>query len=198
MKITEEQVLNYWNYSELLNGDLGNTTRFVEPTKDNYNTYSLEYTRIILSACSEIEVICRLICEMVDNGNDYTSPNSSMKMKDISKTLLIRFPNIYKAKQNLLYKHEIVYPFKEWENGIQPLSWWNDYNNIKHYRHDYFSKSTLINAINSVAALMILNSYLYELVTGNHAPSTNRMGMFSNCYSYKGIAVLPTEKLPDL
>lgn len=198
MKLTEKQVLNYWSYAEMLNEELGNTKRFVEPTKDNYNTYSMEYTKIILSACSEIEVVCRLICEIIDDSKDYTSKNNSIKMHGLSKTLFGRFPNIYKAKQNIPFQHEAVCPFKEWKNSLQRLSWWDAYNNIKHARYNCFSQSTLINALNSVAALIILNSYLYKLVTGNHAPSTSRVGMFDNCYSYQGISVLPTEELPDL
>lgn len=196
--LTEQQALHYWRYAEVLNEQLGNTTRFVEPNKDNYNTYSLEFTSIILAAGSEVEVVCRLICEMIDSGNDYTSQKSRIKMKKILETILEKFPDIYKAKQYVLYQHEAIYPFQELKKGVQLLSWWDSYNNIKHRRYDCFSESTLINAINIVAALIILNSYLYEFAVGKHAPVMSGSGLFNNCYSYCAIAVLPNEKLPNM
>ena len=69
---------------------------------------------------------------------------------------------------------------------------------VKHYRHQHFNDATLENTLNSVAALIILNSYLYELVMKQHAPRMSRIGMFDSCYSYCGLVVQPDEKLPDM
>lgn len=197
--LTEQQILHYWNYAELLNEELGNTARFVEPDVSNYQTYSLAYTNIILSACSEVEIVCRLLCQTVDQEKDYITPEQWIQMKDISKTIQKRFPHIYQARAEILQKHEYIYPFKVWENnkkGILP--WWKEYNLVKHSRHQKFNNATLENALNSVAALIILNSYLYELTLGRNAPRMTRSGMFDNCYSYCGLVVQPNEKLPDM
>ena len=89
--LTEQQILHYWNYAELLNEELGNTARFVEPDVSNYQTYSLAYTNIILSACSEVEIVCRLLCQTVDAEKGYTTPEKLIQMKDISKTILRQY-----------------------------------------------------------------------------------------------------------
>ena len=41
--VTKESIGHYWNYAELLNEQLGKTANYVEPTKDNYDTYSMSY-----------------------------------------------------------------------------------------------------------------------------------------------------------
>lgn len=197
--LTEREILHYWNYAELVNEELGNTARFVEPDIPNYNTYSLAYTNIILSACSEVEIICRLLCQAIDTSKDYTTPEKWIEMKDLSKTLQNRFPHIYQARAEILQKHEYIYPFKCWENNKKSnLPWWKDYGMIKHYRHQKFNNATLENALSSVAALIILNSYLYEIVLGKAAPRMARHGMFDNCYSCCGLTIQPDEKLPDM
>ena len=95
----------------------------------------------------------------------YTTPEKWIQMKDISKTILKRFPHIYQARTEILQKQEYIYPFKVWESNEKDiLPWWKEYDLIKHYRHQKFNHATLENALNSVAALIILNSYLYELV----------------------------------
>lgn len=207
--ITPQEVIHYWNYAELINEELGKTSQYVEPDKENYDTYSLAYTNVFLSACSEIEVICKLLCQIIDPEHDYVSseiPNKSgdkmvknmINMETLSKVLLQRFPHIYQAKAEIVQKHEMIYPFACWKAGVCKLSWWETHNRVKHYRHNHFNEATLENALNSVAALTILNSYLYELVCETHAPRMSKIGMLDNCYSYCGLVVEPTERLPDM
>lgn len=207
--VTKESIGHYWNYAELLNEQLGKTANYVEPTKDNYDTYSMSYTNIILSACSEIEVVSKLICQIIDPDVDYLSseiPDKSREkmipnnvaMKKLSATLLKRFPHIYQAKAEILTKHEMIYSFESWKDPKSKLPWWTSYNMVKHYRYDFYNNATLSNALNSVGALIILNSYLYELVMEEHAPRMSRIGMFDNCYSYCGLVIQPDEKLPDM
>ena len=69
--VTEESISHYWNYAELLNEQLGKTANYVEPDKHNYGTYSTTYTNILLSACSEIEVVAKMICQIIDPDTDY-------------------------------------------------------------------------------------------------------------------------------
>lgn len=119
-------------------------------------------------------------------------------MEKLSGVLLKRFPHIHQAKAEIINKHEMIYPFECWKEENCELPWWRAYNMVKHYRHQFFNNATLENTLNSVAALIILNSYLYELVKEEHAPRMSRIGMFDNCYSYCGIVIQPDEKLPDM
>lgn len=207
--VTKENIGHYWNYAELLNEQLGTTANYVEPDKKNYGTYSVTYTNILLSACSEIEIVAKMICQMIDPDTDYLSaevPNKSgtkmvknmINMEKLSAALLKRFPHLYEAKAQIINKHETIYPFEYWKDGNCELPWWKSYNMVKHYRHQFFDNATLENTLHSVAALIILNSYLYELVMKKHAPRMSRIGMFDNCYSCCGLVLNPDENLPDM
>ena len=207
--VAKESVTHYWNYAELLNEQLGKTASYVEPDELNYDTYSVTYTNILLSACSEIEVVAKLICQIIDPNVDYLSseiPNKDgtkmvrnrVEMVTLSSTLLKRFPHIYQTKAEIINKHKMIYPLECWKEKNCEPPWWKAYNMVKHYRHQHFNDATLENTLNSVAALIILNSYLYELVMKQHAPHMSRIGMFDSCYSYCGLVVQPDEKLPDM
>lgn len=56
----------HWRYFIALEQDLEGTTRYVEPAEDNFKTYSVEFTRLLLSACSEIDVVCKVLCQKID------------------------------------------------------------------------------------------------------------------------------------
>ena len=38
------------------------TTRYVEPTQDNFQTYSIEFVRFLLSTVGEIDVVAQVLC----------------------------------------------------------------------------------------------------------------------------------------
>ena len=50
-------VKNYQNYYLKLEKQLNETSKFVEIAKDNYNTCSLEYLKLYLAICSEVDVL---------------------------------------------------------------------------------------------------------------------------------------------
>ena len=197
--LSKTQALHYWNYAEILNEQLANTTRFVEPHPSNLKTFSLEYTRIILSAGSEIEVVCRLICGEIDPSCSYTSSDNRADMGKIAKKIQTSIPHIYNAKMEISSTSQTIFPFSVWKHSpASNLTWWEDYNLIKHYRHNEFSRATLENAMSCVAALMILVSYLYTIVTRKTTPRLTRNGMFDSVYACLGLALQPAEKLPDI
>jgi hypothetical protein len=37
-------------------------TRYVEPARDNFQTSSIEFARILLSTVGEIDVVARVLC----------------------------------------------------------------------------------------------------------------------------------------
>ena len=152
--LTPPEVTHYWNYAELINEELGKTAQYVEPDKENYNTYSLAYAKIILSACSEIEVVCKLLCQQIDPQKDYVSSEilnksgsklvkNMVNMEELSTVLLQRFPHIYQAKSEVRQKQDMIYPFKYWQSGPDKLPWWEEHNLIKHYRHSHFTQDSL-------------------------------------------------------
>ena len=63
--------LHYWRYCLSIERNLEKTIDFVEVCYDNDSAYSYEYAKIILLACSEIDVICRLLCKTIDPATDF-------------------------------------------------------------------------------------------------------------------------------
>ena len=52
----------YWGYYLSVEKMMKNTSQYVAPTKQNINTYSDEFMKIILLSCSEIDSILKVIC----------------------------------------------------------------------------------------------------------------------------------------
>ena len=59
MAITERESLSYWNYFLALEADLERLSRFVEFTSVNFQTYSLEMARLLLTGASEVDVVAK-------------------------------------------------------------------------------------------------------------------------------------------
>ena len=86
----------YWQFFIALEADLDATTRYVECCKDNFETYSVGYAQIILSAGSEVDVVSKLLC-------DKAQPmNSAENISD--------YRAILHSKYTLLHDLEILIP----------------------------------------------------------------------------------------
>jgi len=146
---------HHWNYFLAIEKDLENLSRYIEFADANLATYSIELTHILLSASSEVDVIMKQLCLLIDptqatnNVNDY---------KNVIQTQLGTFINeeICIDRFGLSYK-----PWDNW-NGIQNPGWWRSYNNVKHQRNTHFNEANLQNTINAVGALLLTVVYYYK------------------------------------
>jgi hypothetical protein len=148
---------HHWNYFLAIEEDLRNISRFIEFSEENLNTYSIELAHILLSASSEIDVILKQLCHLLE---------PAIKVDNIDK-----YRAIVKEKLPLLINEEIKINrfwlvFKPWENWnneeINP-DWWKSYNKVKHERNIHFNNANLRNVINAVWALLIVIIYYYKL-----------------------------------
>ena len=68
-----------WTYYLQLEADFYKTLNYVEFSQDNFSTYSKEYAKQLLSICSEIDVVCKLLCHEINPSaptkdiNDYAN-----------------------------------------------------------------------------------------------------------------------------
>ena len=144
----------YWQFFIALEADLEGTTQYVEPHPDNFSTYSVEFARIILAACSEIDVLCKLLCEKIkpdsraDNINQYRN------------IIHPHFKGFYELEVQIPRFGLTATPWKNWGTSTNP-TWWHSYNKIKHERHQYFSSANFENALHAVAGLFVAVLYLY-------------------------------------
>jgi hypothetical protein len=176
MGLNFEEYLLHWDYYLSLEEELINTTKYVAFHDDNKNVYSIEFAKILQASSSEIDVLMKLLCEMV----------SDEKAENINK-----YRNIIKKNIKKLIKHKIhidrynlsYTPWDNWINGNENPDWWRSYNKVKHERNIFFNKATLKNTINSMGALYITllyyYSYLNSLTLENTISKLNLEGKFS-------------------
>lgn len=181
-------VRSYWNYFIELEEKVISTKRFVAFDKSNYSTFSIEYLKLLQAACSEIDVVAKIIAEQFD------SEFKSQKNKNIYKwgfAIQNIFPNIDTIKVHFNNEDDFI-PWKKWKyekykdaqnrtncrlvKGYENPDWWKAYNKVKHERtapfKDSRSKTTktnyaranLKNLLSAMAALYILeNLFLSRL-----------------------------------
>lgn len=133
---------------------MNEVSRYVAFTPDNWDCYSIELARIILAACSEVDVVAKQICGGVKNGQ------GANNIENYRQILRPTFGNIEKF-QVVVRRHALeLVPWENWAKDQTP-NWWSDHNSVKHERHVHFGKANLQNAINCVAGLYVMVLYLY-------------------------------------
>ncbi len=172
----------YWHYFIALSEDVERTTRFVEPSLDNFRTYSIEFTRLYLAIGSETDVAAKLLCEKIN-------PKAKLDGIDTYRAIILAaYPDVPSIRVTIP-RHEILLtPWKDWGSGVNPL-WWKNHNAVKHTRHKFFAEANLENTLNALGGLMILAGYLYAEDLGNCrlSPSGNFI-LFDSMY-YGGVAL---------
>lgn len=149
-----------WNYFRLLEKDLEESFRFVQPCVQHFDVYSEHFARVILIACTEIE---NCVEAMAANAK-YASA-----LKDIdgyNQFLGSQYPNFTQSKVDLPWYGLTFDPWLNWTVGSAPDWWKNGYNKIKHDRENFPDAPTLRRAIESVAALFVLLLHYYRTLNG--------------------------------
>ena len=148
----------YWEYFLAIEDDLLQASRYVEFSEANFNVYSLEFARLLLITCSEVDVIAKEFCRVLapDDKNE--------DMADYQATILKYYPKF--ASHNLYVPRFSIgcTPWSEWNEG-KKLSWWQAYNGVKHERSKNFEQATLNNVLDAVAGLFSLSLYYYREIS---------------------------------
>jgi hypothetical protein len=148
--------MNYphWHYYRSLVDDLDRLARYVELCEDNFGTYSLELTRLFLSAGSEIDVVAKLLCERV-------SPESKCRnIIEYRDILVAKYPGLTKVLISMPRYGLSFTPWEGWDD--RSPQWWTSYNNVKHERHKFFQEACLANVLASLSALCVFVCYLHQ------------------------------------
>jgi len=155
----------YWSYYLSIEKMMKNTSQYVCPSKNNRYTYSDEFMKIILLSCSEIDSILKVICK----ENNVLLDDKKYNMSVYSKVLLEQddikgwafSPECSTSSRG---GGIICFPFKDL-NTDKPyggLSWWKDYQKLKHNRLDNAEVGNLENAVYAITAHFILLRILME------------------------------------
>lgn len=162
--INFETPKHHWNYFLAIENDLENISRYIEFANANLGTYSIELTHILLSASSEVDVIMKQLCFLIDPEQNTNTIND---YKRVIQAQLGTFINeeICIDRFGLSYK-----PWDNWNEDHNP-NWWRSYNNVKHQRNNHFNEANLQNTINAVGALLLTVVYYYKFAFSAEAGS---------------------------
>ncbi|MBO5733913.1 MAG: hypothetical protein J6R66_03390 [Clostridia bacterium] len=158
----------YWGYYLSVEKMMKNTSQYVAPTKQNINTYSDEFMKIILLSCSEIDSILKVICRenrvILDDKkyNMSVYANTLLKQKDIKKWAFSPECSTSSYDSGI-----ICFPFKELDAGkpYAGLTWWEGYQKLKHDRLGNAQVGSLENAVYALTAHFVLLRMLMDLLT---------------------------------
>jgi hypothetical protein len=166
---------SYLSSFEILSGDFRRLTEFVEPIDGNLNTYSHRLYELLLRACTDFESVCKE--KLIANGftkrssdmniNDYKTLESSLGLEQVEAGVLIWRPNA-----------AYVRPFVNWSAVNPPLSWYRDYNQVKHNRNARFSLANLENVRFALSGLFVLLAQLAILPTSQVGYQERHTGGF--------------------
>lgn len=177
----KEFIKQYWTYYRELENELYSCKKYVDFTLDNKNTYSIEFLKLYLAVCSEIDVIGKQLAKIA---------NTSFKPKDKGNNIFkwwfevesyFNLDNLNLQDYQCVFVDEInAQPWQNFkviskknkqghiyfalDSGKQSPKWWSLYNKVKHNRtliipnssHTYYTQATLWNLICAFAALYIL------------------------------------------
>jgi len=157
IQVTESKL--HWNYFIALERDLEQIARFVEFSKGNFHTFSIELAHLLFAASSEIDVVGKALCELL-------SASSPKENIDHYRTIITtHLPELLKEKVHIHRYGLTLDPWQNWRRK-SPLSphWWNSYNKVKHHRNQHYDKANLINALNAMSGLLVTTFYYYRQV----------------------------------
>lgn len=127
--------------------------RYVEPAPDNFDAYSLQFYRLHLDICRQIDSFFKYllrIYELWPEGEDEAKYGDYCP---IVEKCDLREETVY-----LLVRDLKLCPFREWEKNKSP-SWWSDHNKLKHDMEEHFKKANLMIVWESLAAFYVLLNY---------------------------------------
>ncbi|NQT69784.1 MAG: hypothetical protein HQ552_09405 [Desulfobacteraceae bacterium] len=146
----------HWNYLLAIENDLEKLSRYVEFDERNFDCFSVEIARILLSASAEADVVCKQLCLKVKPSS---SADNIHTYRDEIKTA---YPNIVDFDVILSRYGLSLKPWNEWKDIQGVPDWWTAYNKLKHHRETEYHRANLKNAIYSVAGLFVMVLYFYQ------------------------------------
>jgi hypothetical protein len=163
----------WWHYYIEIENQLVEAGRYVEIALHNKNTYSVGFAHILLPACADVEVLCRLL----------TRSGKSVGMTKLHERMVKKFPKIHEFETLVPRSRWSIKPFEAWSKNTDP-EWWEKHNNVKHFRYDNFQDAKLLNALFALAGLLCLNLYYCRNQNIYHSTLTPQSTVFEMPYKY--------------
>ena len=145
----------HWEYFLTLDDDLERLARYIEFTRDNFATYSVELVRVILAAGSEIDVVAKNLCR------DLNPLGRFENIDHYREEMIGNYPLFPTLKVNLPRYGLTFEPWAAWGKAVNP-AWWRSHTDVKHHRDSHYRQANLENTLNAVSGLFALLLYYYQ------------------------------------
>ena len=148
--VPQAEIRSLVTTSRLILQDLYELFYYIEPTDSNLLIYSHRIYELFLRTATEFESNCKGILE----SNGYTKPGN-LNITDYYKIAAVARLQEYKVVfERWATPHEFK-PFANWNQPANmPLTWYQQYNEVKHNRYTEFPKANLENLMNAFAGLL--------------------------------------------
>ena len=155
MGIQENQRLLHWNYFLALEADIEHLSRYVEFSRHNFGTFSIQIAHILLASSSEVDVVAKQLCRRIDSNSN------ALNIGHYRETIKPEIPELENITISLpRYGLELT-PWEKWQEDKTPL-WWKSYNKVKHQRDEHYREANLKNVLNAMSGLFSLILYFYR------------------------------------
>lgn len=135
----------------LLEKDIHLLFEFVEPANENANCFSSRSYDLLIRACTEFESQCKIV--LISNGYNKKGNFNILDYYKLNKAMRLSEYSVHYSFWRDTGK--TFYPFKQWEKD-HTLSWFQDYNKVKHNRFIEFQKANIINLMLAFSGLLCL------------------------------------------
>lgn len=145
----------HWHHFLSLESDFIDSLVFVELAPENRATFSVHFTKLLLSAGSEIDVVAKLVCAK------WKLDIRRNNIDGYRDALLQRFPDLPAITIQVPRYRLTLNPWSGWSTGNTNPSWWRAYNDVKHERDLHFRQANQENTLHCLCGLFGLVLYLY-------------------------------------
>jgi hypothetical protein len=126
--------------------------------------------------------LCRNRSKLQSHIKDYCKLEKTHKLSKYRVTLPLF--DILDEEENWYTRR----PFSDWQDSISELSWWSDYNEVKHSRHEHFKQANLGNLLTAVYGLLvILSAQFFDGLVFTPIAGDMRVRSDANILLYRGI-----------
>ena len=156
----------FWLSYCLLEDEFSKTIPFVTVEEDNYDSYSIAYSKLLLEIGSEVDIVLKYYCQIIDQSF------SGSNICHYKECIFNNRRSLIEQKVQILNRNTIFVPWSSWsEQKNNTPSWWTVYNKVKHDRNGigkidnevnpYYKFANLKYTLEALAGLFVVSMYTF-------------------------------------
>lgn len=146
---SEHPRYRHWEVLLSVEHSLETLSRYVDICEDNYKTYSIELSDIILRSCTETEKLCKRI----------TGAPAYSEFKAFAVPLQTTYPEFATFSVEFPLWNITTTPWLTLQTKNPVPKWWTSYNKIKHDEKKARQSGSLYTCLHAVAGLYVTTLY---------------------------------------